>query len=201
MRAAADRAAGLDHHWRCGRGRCRPELVHASAPVRQGTGHHPGHRRQCGFCPQDHRPRRQADRVPTLAIESLTDRSEFIRVLAGFPGYDWAIFTSANGVRIFFEALCELGKDARVFGGMKIAAIGPRSANPSNNSGFGPTLCRRSSQGGNLQAAHRLHGLAGREGAAAAVGDRLRGTGRGPRGGRGRGDQRRGVHRRAAQGR
>ena len=65
---------------------------------------------------------------PTLAIKSLTDRNEFLRVLAGFPGYDWVIFTSANGVRIFLEVLHELGKDARVFGGMKIAAIGPRTA-------------------------------------------------------------------------
>jgi uroporphyrinogen III methyltransferase/synthase len=65
---------------------------------------------------------------PTLAIQPLTDRSEFLRVLAEFPNYQWAIFTSANGVRIFCDALRELGKDARVFGGMKIAAIGPRTA-------------------------------------------------------------------------
>jgi uroporphyrinogen III methyltransferase/synthase len=65
---------------------------------------------------------------PTLAIQPLTDRNEFLRVLAGFPGYDWVIFTSANGVRIFFEVLRELGKDSRVFGGLKIAAIGPRTA-------------------------------------------------------------------------
>jgi uroporphyrinogen III methyltransferase/synthase len=65
---------------------------------------------------------------PTLAIKSLTDRSEFLRTLTEFSRYDWIVFTSANGVRIFFEAVRELGKDARVFGGMKIAAIGPRTA-------------------------------------------------------------------------
>lgn len=65
---------------------------------------------------------------PTLAIQSLTDRNEFLRALAEFPVYQWVIFTSANGVRIFFEALRKLGKDARVFGGIKIAAIGPRTA-------------------------------------------------------------------------
>jgi uroporphyrinogen III methyltransferase/synthase len=65
---------------------------------------------------------------PTLAIQSMTDRDEFLRVLAEFSGYDWVIFTSANGVRTFFDALHELGRDARVFGGMKIAAIGPITA-------------------------------------------------------------------------
>jgi uroporphyrinogen III methyltransferase/synthase len=73
---------------------------------------------------------------PTLAIRSLTDRSEFLHALAGFSGCDWVIFTSANGVRTFFEALRELGKDARVFGGMKIAAIGPRTADSLAQSGI-----------------------------------------------------------------
>jgi len=65
---------------------------------------------------------------PTIAIQPLTDRNEFLRMLAEFSGCDWIIFTSANGVRVFFEALRDLGKDVRVFGGMKIAAIGPRTA-------------------------------------------------------------------------
>jgi len=73
---------------------------------------------------------------PTLAIKPLTDRNEFLRVLAEFPGYDWVIFTSANGVRIFFDVLRELGKDARVFGGMKIAAIGPRTADSLEQCGI-----------------------------------------------------------------
>jgi uroporphyrinogen III methyltransferase/synthase len=65
---------------------------------------------------------------PTIAIQPLTNRDEFLRTLAEFAGYEWIVFTSANGVRVFFEALRNLGKDARVFGGMKIAAIGPRTA-------------------------------------------------------------------------
>jgi len=72
----------------------------------------------------------------TLAIQALTDHGEFVQVLAEFPGYDWAIFTSANGVRVFFDAIADLGKDARVFGGMKIAAIGPRTAEVLQQSGI-----------------------------------------------------------------
>jgi len=42
--------------------------------------------------------------------------------------YDWVIFTSANGVGRFFERLVLAGKDARAFGGAKVAAIGTATA-------------------------------------------------------------------------
>ncbi|MFQ5428080.1 MAG: uroporphyrinogen-III C-methyltransferase [Thermodesulfobacteriota bacterium] len=41
--------------------------------------------------------------------------------------YDWAIFTSVNGVRYFFERLTKLGYDLRELKGVKICAIGPRT--------------------------------------------------------------------------
>ncbi len=65
---------------------------------------------------------------PTIRIEPLTGSNEFLRALAKFHQYDWIFFTSGNGVRIFFEALKELGKDARVFGPAKVAAIGSKTA-------------------------------------------------------------------------
>ena len=43
-------------------------------------------------------------------------------------GYDWVAFTSANGVRIFLERIMALGLDARAFGGARLAAIGPATA-------------------------------------------------------------------------
>ena len=42
--------------------------------------------------------------------------------------YDWAIFTSANGVQIFFERLIMLGYSAKTIGNVRIAAIGPATA-------------------------------------------------------------------------
>jgi len=42
--------------------------------------------------------------------------------------YDWIIFTSANGVRIFMDRLREQGKDVRAFASSQIAAIGPGTA-------------------------------------------------------------------------
>jgi len=67
-------------------------------------------------------------RFETFKIRPLTDSSDFLRALAEFTDYGWIIFTSGNGVTIFFEALEDLGKDARVFGSAKIAAIGSRTA-------------------------------------------------------------------------
>ncbi|MBI4357725.1 MAG: uroporphyrinogen-III C-methyltransferase, partial [Candidatus Omnitrophica bacterium] len=39
--------------------------------------------------------------------------------------YDWIVFTSENGVEIFFNRLRDLRKDARVLKNVRIAAIGP----------------------------------------------------------------------------
>jgi uroporphyrinogen III methyltransferase/synthase len=41
---------------------------------------------------------------------------------------DWLIFTSQNGVAIFWEQLLGRGRDARALAGLKIAAVGPATA-------------------------------------------------------------------------
>jgi uroporphyrinogen III methyltransferase/synthase len=64
----------------------------------------------------------------TISIKPMTDRDEFLRVLAELTTYDWAIFTSPNGVAVFFDALDALGKDARVFGPVRLAALGDKTA-------------------------------------------------------------------------
>src|SRR6185369_12849365 len=44
-------------------------------------------------------------------------------------GYDWLVFTSANGVRAFFhDGLTPAGLDARALAGVRLAAIGPGTA-------------------------------------------------------------------------
>ncbi|MGA1980311.1 MAG: uroporphyrinogen-III C-methyltransferase [Sedimentisphaerales bacterium] len=65
---------------------------------------------------------------PTIKIEPLTQTNIFLQTLAKLAEYDWIIFTSANGVAAFFDALQNLGKDARVFASAKIAAIGSETA-------------------------------------------------------------------------
>ena len=64
----------------------------------------------------------------TIRIKPLTDSNDFLRTLTKIGQYDWVIFTSGNGVTTFFDALQSMGKDARVFGSAKVAAIGGRTA-------------------------------------------------------------------------
>jgi len=64
----------------------------------------------------------------TIRIKPLTDSNDFLRTLTQISLYDWIVFTSGNGVTSFFNALESLGKDARVFNSVKIAAIGGKTA-------------------------------------------------------------------------
>ena len=64
----------------------------------------------------------------TIKIKPLTQTNQFLQTLAKITEFDWVVFTSTNGVGIFFEALRGLGKDARVFGSAKVAAIGSETA-------------------------------------------------------------------------
>ena len=63
----------------------------------------------------------------TFQIKLLTETNEFLYALAKFSEYDWIIFTSRNGVAVFFDALEKLKKDARVFASAKIACIGKQT--------------------------------------------------------------------------
>jgi uroporphyrinogen III methyltransferase/synthase len=56
------------------------------------------------------------------------------------PRYRWAVFTSVNGVDAFWEAVQREGLDARAFAGVRIAAIGPATAEALRRRGLSPDL-------------------------------------------------------------
>ena len=64
----------------------------------------------------------------TIRTRPLTQGNEFLRAMEKFSSFDWVVLTSVNGVRVFFDFLDIAGKDSRVFGPMKIAAIGKMTA-------------------------------------------------------------------------
>jgi len=66
--------------------------------------------------------------APTIAIGSPDDPMAVKRAIASVREYAWIVFTSRNGVDVFFDGLNEIGRDVRVLGDVKIAAIGPRTA-------------------------------------------------------------------------
>ncbi len=70
---------------------------------------------------------------PAITIKTLPSLEDFKRILPEIGNSDWVIFTSANGVGIFFEYLEKLNMDARVFANCKIAAIGEKTAHKLSN--------------------------------------------------------------------
>jgi uroporphyrinogen III methyltransferase / synthase len=65
---------------------------------------------------------------PTIEIAPPESFADFDHCVDDLNQYNWIIFTSANGVRLFMERLWFLGRDVRDLKGPKIAAIGPRTA-------------------------------------------------------------------------
>lgn len=66
--------------------------------------------------------------LPTIQLEPPEDWEPADRAIAALDQYAWAIFTSANGVRSFFERLERQGLDVRALKGVRLAAIGPATA-------------------------------------------------------------------------
>jgi len=63
--------------------------------------------------------------IETVAAGSISQVDDAVKRAAEF---DWLIFTSANGVRFFFERLQQIGADVRVWHRARLAAIGPQTA-------------------------------------------------------------------------
>ncbi len=99
---------------------------------------------------------------PTIAIQPRTDTNEFLRTLTHLSEYDWVIFTSPNGIRVFFDAMSALGKDARVFASNKLATLGVKTAAALAEHGlkadFVPTVFTGRELGWQLVASTNLSG-------------------------------------------
>jgi uroporphyrinogen III methyltransferase/synthase len=65
--------------------------------------------------------------APTIAIEPIADAA-FARAVDDLAVYTWIAFTSRNGVDAFFDRLTALGRDARALGMVRVAAVGPKTA-------------------------------------------------------------------------
>ena len=65
---------------------------------------------------------------PVIRVTPLQDYSVLDAALRNPAQYDWAVFTSINAVPIVAERLRALDLDARAFHSLKIAALGPATA-------------------------------------------------------------------------
>jgi uroporphyrinogen III methyltransferase/synthase len=65
---------------------------------------------------------------PVVEIREPADWGPADRALANLSSYQWLVFTSANGVHAVVRRLRQLGRDLRALGGLRLAAIGPGTA-------------------------------------------------------------------------
>ncbi len=70
----------------------------------------------------------EAIEFPVIRLVEPTRIELLDKALHNLPEYDWVIFTSANGVKHFFERLRTLKVDIRQMAKARIAAIGPKTA-------------------------------------------------------------------------
>ncbi|MFV0527683.1 MAG: uroporphyrinogen-III C-methyltransferase [Lachnospiraceae bacterium] len=62
--------------------------------------------------------------LPAIRTQALLDQSRLQEAIAHIAGYQWIVFTSPTGVRVFFEELNKLRKDVRTLAALKIAVVG-----------------------------------------------------------------------------
>jgi uroporphyrinogen III methyltransferase/synthase len=74
--------------------------------------------------------------VPVIELLPPEDWAPVDAAIARLPSYDWVVFTSANGVRRFWERVGLSGRDARAFGSACLCAIGPETARALEGSGL-----------------------------------------------------------------
>jgi len=77
---------------------------------------------------------------PTIAIEPPPSWEDLDAAIERLSTYDWVIFTSVNGVRCFMERLRTAGRDVRDLHGVRLAAIGPKTAEALEQCGLRPDL-------------------------------------------------------------
>lgn len=66
--------------------------------------------------------------APTVQILPIDDPGPMDDAIDRLPSFDWLVFTSGNGVRHFLDRLETRGHDLRALGHLKLAAIGPATA-------------------------------------------------------------------------
>ncbi|QDT94980.1 uroporphyrinogen-III C-methyltransferase [Gimesia aquarii] len=70
--------------------------------------------------------------LPTIEISGPADWAPVDNAISRLEEYQWLVFTSANGVQYFLNRLWETGFDARQLSHLKIATIGPSTAEALN---------------------------------------------------------------------
>ena len=74
--------------------------------------------------------------VPTIDLRPPHDYAELDNALAEVSGFDWIVFASANAVRAVYDRLVATGRDSRSLHSVRVAAIGPATADAISECGI-----------------------------------------------------------------
>jgi uroporphyrinogen III methyltransferase/synthase len=99
--------------------------------------------------------------APAIRVEPPASWDEVDRAIAALPRYRWIVLTSVNAVRSFFDRLYACGRDARALGGVKVCAIGEKTAAVVRRYGVVPDRVAEESTGEGLVAAFAEEDVAG----------------------------------------
>jgi len=77
---------------------------------------------------------------PTIEIIPPESWGDLDKTIHSLESYQWLLFTSVNGVKHFFQRLETLEKDVRDLKGIKIGAIGPKTAEAIHKKGIRPDM-------------------------------------------------------------
>jgi uroporphyrinogen III methyltransferase/synthase len=78
--------------------------------------------------------------LPTVEVRDPPDWGPVDRAIADLASYQWLVFTSVNGVHYFLRRLRHQGRDLRALGGLRLAAIGPATADALRSYHLEPDL-------------------------------------------------------------
>ncbi|WP_185737133.1 uroporphyrinogen-III synthase, partial [Corynebacterium bovis] len=80
--------------------------------------------------------------VPTISVEPPRSSAQMERAVKGLVDgrYHWIVFTSVNAVKAVWDKFTEFGLDARALAGVRVAAVGTKTAQAVRDLGITPEL-------------------------------------------------------------
>ncbi len=100
---------------------------------------------------------------PVIRVVVPDDAAQLDEAIHRIGAFDWLVFTSVNGVEVFFSRMKALGKDTRALGHIRTAAIGPATAEKMYRFGLGADIVPESFRAESVVAAFAEKAVSGKK--------------------------------------
>jgi uroporphyrinogen III methyltransferase/synthase len=100
---------------------------------------------------------------PVIEFAPPEDPQPLAEAIRNITTYDWLIFTSSNSVRFFIDALHKEGKTVSNLSGLKICAVGPKTAEAVKMEGIAIDLIPEQYQAEGVLEAFKETGIKGKK--------------------------------------